>query len=129
LKAGRKRAAAEFRPFNGALTLFWEERPAAPLVIDLLPDTWTGAPPALPQEVVEELAKRARDAEKKERQQRAIVRERQIPLTRVRVAHQPTFSRYVFELSELTSVSSERIKDQFLRCRFGTSNMILLVGW
>jgi hypothetical protein len=28
--------------------------------IDLLPDTWSGAPPALPQEVIEELARRAR---------------------------------------------------------------------
>src|SRR5215470_14407027 len=50
----------------------------ARLFVDLLPDTWTAAPPGLPQEVVEELAKRAREAEKKERQQRAMARERQI---------------------------------------------------
>jgi len=83
------------------------------LFVDLLPDTWTAAPPGLPQEVVEELAKRAREAEKKERQQRVVARERQVPLTRVRVAHQPTFSRYVFELAEPITVSTERNKEQF----------------
>jgi tetratricopeptide (TPR) repeat protein len=82
------------------------------LFIDLLPDTWTAEPPSLPQEVVEELAKRARDAEKKQREQRVTVRERQVPLARVRVAHQPTFSRYVFELPELMSVATEHTKDR-----------------
>jgi tetratricopeptide (TPR) repeat protein len=81
------------------------------LFVDLLPDTWTAPPPALPQEVVEELAKRAREAEKKERQQRLLARQRPVPLASVRVAHQPTFSRYVFELPELISVSTERAKD------------------
>ena len=37
------------------------------LFVDLLPRTWTGKPPGLPQEVVEELARRAREAEKKDR--------------------------------------------------------------
>ena len=81
------------------------------LFVDLLPDTWTGPPPALPHEVVEELARRARDAERKERQQRLLARQRAVPLAGVRVAHQPTFSRYVFELPELMSVSTERAKD------------------
>jgi len=31
--------------------------------VDLLPDTWRGQPPGLPQDVVEALARRARDAE------------------------------------------------------------------
>ena len=39
------------------------------LFVDLLPEGWTGLPPGLPQEVVEELARRAREAEKKARQQ------------------------------------------------------------
>ena len=38
------------------------------LFIDLLPDGWTGLPPGLPQEVVDELAKRAWQAEKRVRQ-------------------------------------------------------------
>ena len=40
--------------------------------IDLLPDTWTGAPPSLPAEVIRELSERARAAERALRQQRAI---------------------------------------------------------
>ena len=82
------------------------------LFVDLLPDTWKAEPPALPQEVVEELAKRAREAEKKQRQQALLQRAREIPLTPVRVAHQPTFSRYIFELPELISVTNERAKDK-----------------
>ena len=82
------------------------------LFIDLLPDSWTAAPPSLPQEVVEELAKRAREADKKQREQRAIARARPVPLARVRVAHQPTFTRYVFELPELMPVSTERSQEQ-----------------
>jgi tetratricopeptide (TPR) repeat protein len=82
------------------------------LFIDLLPDSWAAAPPSLPQEVVEELAKRAREADKKQREQRAIARARPVPLARVRVAHQPTFSRYVFELPELMAVSAERSQDK-----------------
>src|ERR1700734_2502765 len=31
--------------------------------IDLLPATWSGLPPGLPQDVVDELARRAREAE------------------------------------------------------------------
>ncbi len=81
------------------------------LFVDLLPDSWTAEPPALPREVVEELARRAREAERKQREQIQLTRERKIPLTPVRVAHQPTFSRYVFELPELMSVTTERSKD------------------
>jgi len=39
------------------------------LFVDLLPEGWVGLAPGLPQEVVEELSRRARDAEKKARQQ------------------------------------------------------------
>jgi tetratricopeptide (TPR) repeat protein len=81
------------------------------LYVDLLPDTWTGAPPGLPQEVVEDLARRAREAEKKVRQQQQIARQRQMPLTRVRVSNQPTFSRYVFDLPDLIPVATAREKD------------------
>src|SRR5215470_8837846 len=83
------------------------------LFVDLLPETWKGLPPGLPQEVVEELARRAREAEKKMREQRQLIQQRQLPPTRVRIAKQPTFSRYVFELPELISVSTERGKEKF----------------
>src|SRR5215472_1904835 len=82
------------------------------LFVDLLPDGWAGAPPPLPQEVVEELVRRARVAEKKQREQEVLARERQLPLTPVHVAHQPTFSRYTFELSDLMPVTTERDPDK-----------------
>jgi long-chain acyl-CoA synthetase len=40
-----------------------------------LPDTWTGLPPGLPREVIEDLARRAREAEKKVRQQRSLAKQ------------------------------------------------------
>ena len=82
------------------------------LFVDLLPDSWTGPPPGLPQEVVEELARRAREAEKKMREQHRLAQQRQLIPTRVRVAKQPTFTRYVFELPDLIAVSSDRNKDK-----------------
>src|SRR5262245_30050836 len=48
------------------------------LFVDLLPEGWTGLPPGLPQEVVDELARRAREAEKKARMQQQIAKQRQM---------------------------------------------------
>jgi tetratricopeptide (TPR) repeat protein len=88
------------------------------LFVDLLPEDWTGEPPGLPREVVEELAQRARDAERIARQKIEAERLSKIPPVRVRVATQPTFTRYIFELPELTSVTTERSKDK-LKLSFG----------
>ena len=82
------------------------------LFVDLLPEGWTGLPPSLPQEVVEELARRARDAEKKARQQLVTKQQRALPPVRVRVGMQPTFTRYTFALPELINVSTKRGDDQ-----------------
>ena len=82
------------------------------LFVDLLPESWTGEPPGLPREVVEELAKRANEAERLARQKLALEEQRKIPAVRVRVAGQPTFTRYIFELPELTGVTAERGKDK-----------------
>ena len=41
------------------------------IFVDLLPDSWSGAPPSLPQDVIKELAERARAAERALRVQRA----------------------------------------------------------
>ena len=49
------------------------------LFVDLLPESWTGEPPGLPREVVEELARRAREAERQARQQAALEAQRQVP--------------------------------------------------
>ena len=80
--------------------------------VDLLPESWTGEPPSLPREVVEELARRARDAERAARQQLALEQERSRAPVRVRVATQPTFTRYIFDLPELTPVTVTRGKDK-----------------
>jgi hypothetical protein len=82
------------------------------LFVDLLPEGWTGLPPSLPQEVVEELARRARDAEKKARQQLLTRQQRALPPVRVRAGMQPTFTRYTFALPELINVSTKRGDDQ-----------------
>ncbi len=82
------------------------------LFIDLLPNTWAGLPPGLPQDVVEELARRAREAEKVLRQRRAVNLQTKSPPIRVRASVQPTFTRYVFELPELTAVTMDRAADK-----------------
>ena len=77
------------------------------LYIDLLPDTWKGLAPGLPKEVIEELSRRARLAERSIRTQRDLVK-RDDMTARVRVATQPTFTRYVFELPEVIPVTADR---------------------
>ncbi|WP_257169028.1 tetratricopeptide repeat protein [Bradyrhizobium sp. SRS-191] len=74
--------------------------------IDLLPDSWTGAPPPLPAEVVRELAERARAAEKALRLQRAEAESKKRPPIRVRALVQPTFVRFVFEIPDGVGISS-----------------------
>jgi tetratricopeptide (TPR) repeat protein len=80
--------------------------------VDLLPEGWAGLPPGLPREVIEDLARRAREAEKKTRQQRALARQVPSAPVRVRVATQPTFTRYIFEFPELTAVTADNAKDK-----------------
>ena len=76
------------------------------------PKRWTGPPPGLPREVVEDLARRTREAERMNRQQVQLAQNRKSTPVRVRVSKQPTFTRYVFELPELTGVSTDRGKDK-----------------
>src|ERR1044072_3675049 len=82
------------------------------LFVDLLPETWSGLAPGLPQEVVEDLARRAREAEKKSRAQQQVAHQRVRPPVRVRVGTQPTFTRYTFGLPALIAVSVERNDDK-----------------
>jgi tetratricopeptide (TPR) repeat protein len=84
---------------------------AEKLFVDLLPDSWTGLPPGLPREVIEELARRAREADKKLRQQRQLAKQEKMSAIRLRVAHQPTFTRYVFDLPELVGVAANTGKN------------------
>jgi tetratricopeptide (TPR) repeat protein len=85
--------------------------------VDLLPEGWTGLPPGLPQEVIDDLSRRARDAERKGREQAQLAHQRDIPAVRVRVGIQPTFTRYVFELPDLIAIATDRSRDK-LALRF-----------
>ncbi|HET7093270.1 MAG TPA: hypothetical protein VFI22_07330, partial [Thermomicrobiales bacterium] len=85
--------------------------------IDLMPDSWKGPPPSLPQEVVRELAERARAAERALREQRTLEAAKKRPPVRVRASVQPTFVRYVVELPDGASVSSV-LNDQKLALLF-----------
>jgi tetratricopeptide (TPR) repeat protein len=78
--------------------------------IDLLPMSWSGPPPGLPTDVIADLARRAREAERLLRKEQAPQQSKIDPV-RVRVASQPTFTRYVFDVPADTSVSADTIKD------------------
>ncbi len=87
------------------------------LFIDLLPDGWIGLPPGLPQEVVDELAKRAREAEKRERMHETLPRKVWAPV-RLRYALAPNFARFAFEMPEPIATATAR-EGQELRITFG----------
>lgn len=76
------------------------------IFIDLLPESWAGPPPALPQEVVRELAERARAAEEALRQLRFVEETKKKKPVRVRASMQPTFVRFTFELPGRMGVST-----------------------
>jgi tetratricopeptide (TPR) repeat protein len=80
------------------------------LYVDLLPDNWAGVLPGLPQEVIEELAQRAREAERLLHRERAVEKRRGPSTVRVKVASQPTFTRYIFEMPDSANVVPERGK-------------------
>jgi tetratricopeptide (TPR) repeat protein len=83
------------------------------IFIDLLPDTWSGPPPGLPQDVIEDLARRARLADKLERkEQQAVQQQAAADPVKVRVAIQPTFTRYIFNVPPNTAVSADRDKER-----------------
>src|SRR6202049_656751 len=90
------------------------------MFVDLCPDSWNGPPPALPLEVVRELAERARLAERALRQQRAAAEANRKAPVRVRALVQPTFVRFVFEMPDGVGVSSV-LNDQKLTLRFNAT--------
>ena len=81
------------------------------LFVDLLPQPWSGPLPGLPQEVIEDLARRARLADRLEKQQTAQ-QPAKPDAVRVHVATQPTFTRYLFDVPKNTTVSADRAKDK-----------------
>ncbi len=70
------------------------------LFVDLLPAGWVGMPPALPQEVVAALARRAEEAEERRRQQELLEKFRNSDPVEVRITSLPTFTRFVFVFDE-----------------------------
>jgi tetratricopeptide (TPR) repeat protein len=78
------------------------------LYVDLLPDNWNGPNPGLPQEVIDELVRRAREAESQLHQQKIADKQKKPPLVRVKVAAQPTFIRYIFTMPGTVNVVPER---------------------
>ncbi|WP_298255256.1 tetratricopeptide repeat protein [Bradyrhizobium sp.] len=87
------------------------------LFVDLLPDSWKGPPPSLPEEVVRELSERARAAERELRQERALSEAKKRTPVRVRALVQPTFVRFVFEMPDRVGVSSV-LNEQKLKLLF-----------
>src|ERR1700690_1540492 len=77
------------------------------LYVDLLPEAWTGMLPGLPREEVEELANRALAAESQLRKQRFTAKTQKPAAIRVKVATQPTFTRYVFAMPDVANVVPE----------------------
>jgi tetratricopeptide (TPR) repeat protein len=70
------------------------------LFVDILPMTWQGLPPGLPDDVVRELAKRAEAAMRKVRAlEQARLKAQEGPEVALHVGEHPTFTRLVFDWS------------------------------
>jgi tetratricopeptide (TPR) repeat protein len=84
------------------------------LFVDLLPENWTGVLPGAPQSVIDELAQRARESEDKLRA-RGLAQAPPPPIAaRVKVAVQPTFTRFVFDVPEGIEAAPERSADKLV---------------
>jgi tetratricopeptide (TPR) repeat protein len=84
------------------------------LYVDLLPENWSGMMPGPPQDVVAELARRAQEAERQLHRQKSEDKERKPATIRVRVASQPTFMRYVFDLPDGVNVVPDQHDGKFV---------------
>ncbi|GAA0773457.1 hypothetical protein GCM10009077_07750 [Roseibium denhamense] len=70
------------------------------LFVDILPMSWQGLPPALPDDVVRDLAKRAEAAMRKVRAlEQARLKTQEGPEVTLHVGEHPTFTRLVFDWS------------------------------
>lgn len=84
------------------------------LFIDLMPQTWQGMPPALPQDIIDELAERARLAAlKAERERKASDVVALDPQARVRIGRNPTFMRLQFDWTVPTQAEFLRDGDNY----------------
>ncbi|MBN9061629.1 MAG: hypothetical protein J0H41_04210 [Rhizobiales bacterium] len=83
------------------------------IFIDLLPASWRDQPPSLPQDVVDDLARRARVAEEALRsseRKRYMEEPRALP---ARVARRPGLTRIVFDMPVVTPVAGRKKDNGF----------------
>ena len=74
------------------------------LFVDLLPQSWQGMPPPLPQDVIDDLARRAKEAAiRAERERKAAGVVELDPRADIRIGRNPTFLRVQFDWSVPTT--------------------------
>jgi tetratricopeptide (TPR) repeat protein len=81
------------------------------LFLDILPANWTGLVPSLPADVVEQLARRARDAEEQLRKANRDREKRQLRDMVARVGQGPTFTRLILDAGQTIPVEIKREGD------------------
>jgi hypothetical protein len=106
---GRTVRFATTRPLKANLMEAGEK-----LFLDLLPDNWQGLPPGLPQDIVEQLARRARDAEELLRKTQRDREKRELRDMTARVGNGPTFTRLIFDIGQTVPVDINREGDQLV---------------
>ena len=72
--------------------------------VDMMPASWTGLPPGLPDDVVADLTRRAREAESAKARLAAIAQKDLVPVS-VEVGTHPNFTRLVFSFDPSVSPS------------------------
>jgi tetratricopeptide (TPR) repeat protein len=82
------------------------------IFLDLMPESWQGLPPSLPADIVEQLARRARDAEEQLRKTQREREKRELRDMTARVGTGPTFTRLIFDIGQTVPVDISRDGDQ-----------------
>ncbi len=83
------------------------------LFIDLLPTSWQGMPPTLPQDIIDELAERARLAAIRAEQERKAKGVAELdPKASVRIGRNPTFLRLQFDWTVPTSANYAQLENE-----------------
>lgn len=81
------------------------------LFIDLLPETWRQQPPGLPQDVIDDLSRRAREAEEAARRLLRMKQTEEVREVTFRVGTTPTFTRVMFQMPVVAPVEFIRSGD------------------